>query len=64
MLRERLSPLLEFQKSSSNTSSDTSQPVNSSAVVNNPNSIDPPQPENKAKPKRTNIGKYYSRNDC
>lgn len=60
MLRERLSPLLEFQKSSSNTSSDTSQPVNSSAVVNNPNSIDRLNLRTKPSQSAPTLGKYYS----
>ena len=60
MLREHLSPVLEFQKSSSNTNSDTSLPVNNSAVVNNPNSIDRLNLRTKLSQNAPTLGKYYS----
>lgn len=60
MLRECLSPVLEFQESNSNTNSDTSQPVNDSAVVNNPNSIDRLNLRTKPSQNAPTLGKYYS----
>lgn len=60
MLQECLSPVLEFQESNSNTNSDTSQPVNDSAVVNNPNSIDRLNLRTKPSQNAPTLGKYYS----
>ena len=63
MLRERLSPVLEFQKNSNtNTSinSGMSQPVNNRAVVNNPNSVDRLNLRTMPSQSAPTLGKYYS----
>ena len=68
MLRERLSPVLEFQNSSGGANGNTStvipgstmRPANSSAVVNNPNSIDRLNLRTKPGQDAPTLGKYYS----
>lgn len=68
MLRERLSPVLEFQNSSGSANGNTStvipgstmRPANSSAVVNNPNSIDRLNLRTKPGQDAPTLGKYYS----
>lgn len=64
MLREKLSPVLEFQKSGGNTNVTASggalRPVSSFAVVDNPNSIDRLNLRTLPSQDAPTLGKYYS----
>ena len=59
MLRERLSPVPEYQKIS-NVNGGASQTISNSAVVNNPNSIDRLNLRTKPSLEAPSLGKYYS----
>ncbi|MDO5300506.1 MAG: SH3 domain-containing protein [Clostridia bacterium] len=63
MLRERLSPVPEYQKSgnaNTHTNTGSSQPGGSSAVVDNPNSIDRLNLRTEPSQSAPTLGKYYS----
>lgn len=59
MLRERLSPVLEYRKSG-DVSDGAGRPGSNTAVVNNPNSIDRLNLRTKPSQDAPTLGKYYS----